>query len=45
MKLVFQIASLDIVLNRLLFMKLFNANNTETVKARQVFLSFELLSD
>ena len=26
-------------------MKLFNTNNTETVKARQVLLSFELLSD
>jgi len=37
-----QIASLDFVVNRF-FMKVFNTNNIETVKACQEFFSFELL--
>jgi len=36
-------ASLDFVVNRF-FMKLFNANNIDTVKACQEFFSFELPS-
>jgi len=36
-------ASLDFVPNRF-FMKLFNTNNIDTVKACQEFLSFELPS-
>jgi len=39
-----QMASLDFVVNRF-FMKLFNTNNTDTVKACQEFFSFELPSD
>jgi len=38
-----QIASLDFVVNRF-FMKVFNTNNIETVKACQEFFSFELLA-
>jgi len=38
-----QMASLDFVVNRF-FMKLFNTNNIDTVKACQEFLSFELPS-
>ena len=38
------IASLDFVVNRF-FMKLFNTNNIETVKACQEFFSFELPKD
>jgi len=36
-----QMASLDFVVNRF-FMKLFNTNNVDTVKACQEFFSFEL---
>ena len=36
-----QMASLDFVVNRF-FMKLFNTNNIDTVKACQEFFSFEL---
>ena len=39
-----QVASLDFVVNRF-FMKLFNTNNIDTVKACQEFFSFELPSD
>ena len=39
-----QMASLDFVVNRF-FMKLFNTNNIDTVKACQEFFSFELPSD
>jgi len=38
-----QMASLDFVVNRV-FMKLFNTNNIDTVKACQEFFSFELPS-
>ena len=38
-----QMASLDFVPNRF-FMKLFNTNNIDTVKACQEFFSFELPS-
>ena len=38
-----QMASLDFVVNRF-FMKLFNTNNIDTVKACQEFFSFELPS-
>ena len=38
-----QVASLDFVVNRF-FMKLFNTNNIDTVKACQEFFSFELPS-
>jgi len=37
-------ASLDFVVNRF-FMKLFNTNNIDTVKACKSFFSFELPSD
>ena len=37
-------ASLDFVVNRF-FMKFFNTNNIETVKACRKFFSFELPSD
>ena len=39
-----QIASLDFVINRF-FMKLFNTNNIEIIKACQEFFSFELPSE
>ena len=39
-----QMASLDFVVNRF-FMKLFNTNNIDTVKACQELFSFELPSD
>ena len=39
-----QMASLDFVVNRF-FMKLFNSNNIDTVKACQEFFSFELRGD
>ena len=39
-----QMASLDFVVNRF-FMKLFNTNNIDIVKACQEFISFELPSD
>ena len=39
-----QMASLDFVVNRF-FMKLFNTNNIDTVKACQKFFSFELPSE
>jgi len=39
-----QMASLDFVVNRF-FMKLFNTNNVDTVKACQEFFSFELPRD
>ena len=38
-----QLASLDFVINRF-FMKLFNTNSMETVKACQEYFSFELPS-
>ena len=39
-----QMASLDFVVNRF-FIKLFNTNNIDTVKACQELFSFELPSD